>query len=107
MHQTEDAYLHPRPLRLAADYKCYLPSLLLLSLIRRVFRINTRMLNCYTARVVPPEHASGVLADIRDGNGKQEHPDRSAATGPTKKTEIVSVSRGDGRGPYDLRQVCL
>lgn len=65
------------------------------------------MLNCYTARVVPPEHASGVLADIRGGNGKQKHHDGDAANGPTKKTEIVSASRADGRGPYDLRQVCL
>lgn len=62
------------------------------------------MLNCYVPRKVPGDRAhhstsrEASCAKSRDGNGKQ-----SGGELP----EDAIVSRQDGRGPYDMRQVVV
>ncbi|CAM9889623.1 unnamed protein product [Choristocarpus tenellus] len=55
------------------------------------------MLNCYTPRRVKPDDAKGA------GDGKYGKENVEAKVLPT--VALVNGKRGDGRGPFDIRQV--
>lgn len=61
------------------------------------------MLNCYTPRKAPADHAGLAASKDSDKGGHNANGDTSAAKPP----EAAIAARRDGRGPYDMRQVHL
>ncbi|CAM9240258.1 unnamed protein product [Ectocarpus sp. 4 AP-2014] len=57
------------------------------------------MNNCYTPRAAPAQN---------DGKSKRRDRDGKAPNGTaTKEPSLASTTRGDGRAPYDMRQVYM
>lgn len=66
------------------------------------YLVYSRMLNCYTP-ISAPRHDDGT-SKRRDRGGKAANGDASAISQPALAT--TAAARGDGRAPYDMRQVC-
>lgn len=59
------------------------------------------MNNCYKPLAAPAQDDGKSKRRDRDGKGKAKAPNGTA----TKEPSLASTTRGDGRAPYDMRQV--